>query len=475
MSMRITQSMMYSRAKADVQSGLFRYTQLQQQVASGKRISRPSDDPAAALRILPLRNDLRNLDQLSGNVALAQETLNTGAASLEDASSLMQRVRELTTQAANGTVSPGDRQSIGAEVEQLLNQLVSIGNSKRGDRFLFGGTQNDTAPFELVEDSGGTRVVYHGNHDNLNVDVAPGVTTALNVPGDAIFQHRSRSSTTLTPASGSSATGIASAGGGDTGIGFGQLDVTFAGLHSDAPSTVTAGAGTTNALGQLAFTFTSSPDTLSVGGGPALNLPITDGAFTTADGRTISLSVTGVPATTTGVFTAKAGVSSDGGQTVVEVSDFSSNSVQVTNSYDHTVINVNTENLARTGQEVVKYGGTFDAFTTLITLRDLLRNGDGLADDTVRDRIAQMLSQVDHAHDAVLDGVRELGFRSSSMDVLKNRVEGLRISRTESLSNIQDTDLASAILDLQQQDISYQAALQVSSRVIQTTLQGFLR
>ena len=126
MSMRITQSMMYSRAKADVQSGLLRYTQLQQQVASGKRISRPSDDPAATLRILPLRNDLRNLDQLSGNVALAQETLNTGAASLEDASALMQRVRELTTQAATGTVRSGDRESIGAEFEQLLSPVVSV-------------------------------------------------------------------------------------------------------------------------------------------------------------------------------------------------------------------------------------------------------------------------------------------------------------------------------------------------------------
>ncbi|MBP8301191.1 MAG: flagellar hook-associated protein FlgL [Planctomycetes bacterium] len=475
MSMRITQSMMYSRAKADVQSGLLRYTQLQQQVASGKRISRPSDDPAATLRILPLRNDLRNLDQLSGNVALAQETLNTGAASLEDASALMQRVRELTTQAANGTVSSGDRESIGAEVEQLLSQLVSIGNSKRGDRFLFGGTENDSAPFELVEDSGGTRVVYHGNHDSLNVDVAPGVTTALNMPGDSIFQQRSRGGTTLSPTADSAATGIASWGSGDTGVGFGQLDVTFAGLHTDAPSTVTAGSGPTTALGELAFTFTSSPDTLSVGGGPAQNLPITDGAFVTSDGRTISLTVTGVPATTTGTFTAKAGLSTDGGQTVTEISDFSAASVQVANSFDQTVMNLNPENLTRTGSEVVKFEGTFDAFTTLVTLRDLLRNGDGLSDDTVRDRIAQMLSEVDGAHDAVLDGVRELGFRSSSMDVLKNRVEGLRISRTESLSNIQDTDLAEAILDLQRQDMTYQAALQISSQVIQTSLQGFLR
>src|SRR5688572_10001951 len=101
MSLRITQGMLYSRALADVQSGLFRYSRLQQEVATGRRINRPSDDPAGALRVLPLRNDLRDLEQLGGNVALARETLNLGAAALEDGSALMSRVRELTTQAAN--------------------------------------------------------------------------------------------------------------------------------------------------------------------------------------------------------------------------------------------------------------------------------------------------------------------------------------------------------------------------------------
>jgi len=475
MSLRITQGMLYARALADVQSGLYRYSRLQQEVASGRRINRPSDDPAGALRVLPLRNDLRNLEQLSSNVALAKETLNTGAASLEDASALMTRVRELTTQASNGTISSGDRQSIAAEVDQLLSQLVSIGNSRRGERFLFGGTENDTAPFTLVSDAGGTRVVYHGNHDSLEVEVAPGVTTALNMPGDVIFQQRDRGSTTFTTASGLIATGAQPTGSGDTALGFGELLVTFAGLHTDAPSTVTAGAGTTNAVGELAFTFTAAPATLSVGGGPAQNLPITDGAFTTANGLTISLTVTGVPATTTGVFTAKANLSIDGGATVTEVTDFDSTSVQVANSYDGTVLNVDTENLARTGEEVIKYAGTFDAFTTLITMRDLLRNAGGLTTDDARNRISQMLAEIDGAHDAVLDGVRELGFRSSSMDVLSNRVAGLQVSRTESLSLVQDTDIAEAILELQRQELSYTAALQVSSRVIQTSLQGFLR
>ncbi len=475
MSLRITQGMLYSRALSDVQSGLYRYSQLQQQISTGRRINRPSDDPAGSLRILPIRNDLRNLDQLTNNVALARETLNTGAGSLEDASAAMQRVRELTTQASNGTLSTSDRRSIGAEMEQLLNQMVGIGNSRRGDRYLFGGTENGTPPFELVTVNGRTRAVYHGNRESLEVEVAPGVTTALNVPGDRIFLQRDRGATVFSPATGRQATGAAPTGRGDTGVGFGVLDVSFAGLHTDAPSTVTAGTGSTNAVGQLAFTFTSAPDTLSVGGGPALNLPITDGNFTTADGRTISLTVTGVPATTTGTFTAKASLSIDGGESVTEVTDFSSSSITARDSFDGTVLNVDVRNLARTGAEDVKYTGTFDALTTLITMRDLLRNEEGLPDDMVRDRIAQMMSEIDSAHDAVLDGVRELGFRSSSMDVLGNRVEGLRIARTESLSMVQDTDIAEAILELQKQDLSYQAALQVSARVVQTSLQGFLR
>jgi len=477
MSIRITQGMLYSQALGDVQNSLFRYSRLQTEVATGRRINRPSDDPAAALRILPLRNDLRSLDQMVDNVALARETLNTGAASLEDGSALMQRIRELTTQAANGTLSAGDRSSIGAEVEQLLNQLVGIGNSRRGDKYLFGGTENGDPPFDLVSDAGGTRVVYRGNRESLDVEVAPGVRTALNVPGDSIFQLRNRGATTFTPAAGAGTvgTGAVPAGAGDTGIGFGDLSVTFAGLGTGTPSEITAGTGPTTAVGPLTFEFTTGPNTLGIGGGTKLPIPVTNGTFTTADGRTITLSVTGVPTTLTGTFTANANLTTDGGETFTTVTDFSQSSVQVRNSFDGTVLNVDVQNLARTGDEHVKFQGTFDAFTTLVTLRDLLQNEEGLPDQIVRDRVAQMLTEVDSAHDAILDGVRELGFRSSSMDVLSNRVEGLRASRTESLSLVQDTDIAEAILDLQRQDLSYQAALQVSSRVIQTTLASFLR
>lgn len=475
MSVRITQGMLYSRALQDVQSGLSRYAQLQQQVATGRRVNNLSDDPAATLRLLPLRNDLRNLGQLSDNVALARETLNTGAASLEDASSVMQRVRELTMQAANGTLSAQDRSSIGAEMEQLLNQMVGIANSRRGDRYLFGGTENGSAPFSLTSDNGRTYATYNGNQRSLDVEVAPGIRTELNVPGDRIFLQRERGATVMTSPAGQLPTGATPVSGGDTGVGFASLTVAFSGLHSDAPSTIRAGSGATNALGALSYQFTSAPNTLSIGGGPALNIPITDGQFTTADGRTIALTVTGVGTPASGSFTSKASLSIDGGQSFVEVRDFAAGGVAVRDAMSGAVLNVEVSNLHRTGSEDIKFEGTFDALTTLITMRDLLRNEAGLPDELVRNRIAQMMSEVETAHDAVLDGVRELGFRSSSMDVLGNRVESLKASRTESLSAVEDTDMAEAILALQRQDLAYQAALQVSARVVQTSLQNFLR
>ena len=483
--MRITQSTLYSRALFDIQRGLFRYSQLQTEVATGRRVNRPSDDPAAALRVLPLRGELRDLAQFGENVSLARETLDISAASLEDGSSVMQRVRELATQAANGTLSSSDRASISAEVDQLLDQMLGIANSRRGERYLFGGTETGAPPFSLETFGGRTRAVYGGNRDSLEVSVSPGMSAELNMPGDSVFLSRDRGATSFTAASGSADTGIASYGSGDTGVGFGRLEVSFAGFAtSSLPAWLSPGSGATTALGELTYEYTpASPGpipttaTLSVAGGPPMPVPVTNGQFRTEDGREVSLSVSdpGSASPVSGSIQANARLSTDGGKTGSEVTNFDASPNAVRNSDDGSMLYLDPSNLSRTGSVDVKYGGTFDVFTTLAELRDALANESGLDDNSVRDRIGSLLGEIDRAHDAVLDGLRELGFRSASMDVLQNRVQGQRVARTESLSRIEDTDIAESILELQRQDLSYQTALQVSARVLQTSLQGFLR
>lgn len=467
--MRITQGHLFQRALGDIQRSLTKYTGLQQQVASGKRIEVPSDDPIAALRLLPMQGDLKNLGQMSDNIALARESLDTGAAALEDASSVMQRVRELTMQASNGTFAQGDRASIGAEMDQLLQQLVGIGNSRRGERFLFGGTESGTPPFSIEETGSGTRVVYNGNRERLDIEVAPGVQTGINLAGDSIFMTRERTGATLTGGTGARATGY-----GDTAVGFQTLSVTFAGLHTDAPTGIAAGNGDTNLVGEVSYAYTAAPPSLSIGGGPAIAIPASNQDFVTSDGRTLNLTVTAAPTPATGTFTAKAALSVDGGASSIEVFDFSATAVGVRDANNGSTVHIDVTGLSRIGSDEIEHGGTFDAFTLLISLRDILQNTNSVSDETVRNRASALLSEIDSAHDSVLDGLSELGFRSASMQALDNRVSGLRVSREKSLSDLQDTDMAEAILALQRQDIAYQAALQMGSRVIQTSLQNFL-
>ena len=299
---------------------------------------------------------------------------------------------------------------------------------------------------------------------------------------------RDRTATTFSPADGSLETGIASYGAGDTGVGFAQLDITFERLiNLPDGEWMSPGQGETTALGQLTYQFepigANGPGNparprMRISGGPWQNLSAEprETTFETADGRSVSLLVsdpgTGVAS---GTFTSVAGMSLDGGDTVEFVDIFGNGPRAVRNSVDGSVIYLDPSNVSRTGEVDVKFGGTFDVFTTLADLRDALVNADGLSDEAVRARAGNLLGDIDTAHDAVLDGLRELGFRSASIDVLQNRVEGLQLSRTESLSRIEDTDMAQAILELQRQDLSYQTALQVSARVLQTTLQGFLR
>lgn len=82
MSFRITQGTMFNRAVNDVQRGLQRTSLLQQQIASGRRVQRPSDDPVAMLQITPLRGDLARLERLRDNTFLARETLDLTAGQL---------------------------------------------------------------------------------------------------------------------------------------------------------------------------------------------------------------------------------------------------------------------------------------------------------------------------------------------------------------------------------------------------------
>ncbi|MCB9871983.1 MAG: flagellar hook-associated protein FlgL [Planctomycetes bacterium] len=472
MTLRITQSMLFTRALQDIRNSSRGILRAQEQVATGRRLNRPSDDPSAMLRLLPLRAELQDFANLTENTHLADETLNAAASALEEASSVMTRLQELLVQASNGTISTSDRKSVGVEVDQLLRHMVGIANSSRGGSSLFGGTRTESAPFQLVEVDGRAHVAYRGASERHEIEVAPGVSTTLYAPGNQYFQRTDRSATTIT-----GTTGAKSAGAHDTGSGYATLDVTFAQLDpTTLPSGITPGSGIANstAVGPLSFAFTAAPASLSIGGGPPLAVPVLNGEFRTANGDTLYLDVATPVSPATGTLLGEADLSTDLGKTVTRV-DFSTSPVAVRDSLDDSVLHVDVSTLQRTGSDVVTFHGTFDVFTALIAVRDTLQNPGNLSADESQLRLQSLIDEVSNAHDAILTGLQEVGIRGSNLELLRSRLDNLIASDTDNLSNIEDADLAETISEMTQKQFNFEASLQVSARIVQTSLLQFLR
>ena len=120
----------------------------QQQLATGKRVLTPSDDPVAAIQVLDITQDLELVDQYSRNADLAEGQLALEESVLADVGNVLQRVRELVVQANNATQSPETRGSIATEIEGRLAELQTLANTRDfNGEYIFAGFQSDTEPF----------------------------------------------------------------------------------------------------------------------------------------------------------------------------------------------------------------------------------------------------------------------------------------------------------------------------------------
>lgn len=119
-------------------------SQTELQLANGTRILRPSDDVAASVKLLDLKENKARLGQFQRNGDAATGRLSVEESALQGIGNLLQRVRELTVQGNNGTQSAADRSSIAAEVQQHLESYVQLGNARDSNgEYIFSGYATD--------------------------------------------------------------------------------------------------------------------------------------------------------------------------------------------------------------------------------------------------------------------------------------------------------------------------------------------
>jgi flagellar hook-associated protein 3 FlgL len=138
--MRVSNDTLRSAFLAALDDARRRVVETQHQVSTGLRINSPSDDPVAAARVAHLDSSLARLDQYQANATFARNQLGLEEESLNEAIEHLQRVRELTLQANNASMSAADRHVVASEIKQHRDALLALANTTDVDgRHLFAG------------------------------------------------------------------------------------------------------------------------------------------------------------------------------------------------------------------------------------------------------------------------------------------------------------------------------------------------
>jgi flagellar hook-associated protein 3 FlgL len=166
---------------------------LQEQASTGARINRPSDGPAEAHQILGLRSQGQSLDNYVFAANELISTLEISSTIFEQMSSNLSDAEVRLTQVLSGSYTDKNRLTAAQEINDILEQLVSLANSQRMGQYLFGGSSSSAPPYVVQRSDGQiVRVDYQGSAEPRNVEVAPGVQAAAFLVGDSLFRQDSR-------------------------------------------------------------------------------------------------------------------------------------------------------------------------------------------------------------------------------------------------------------------------------------------
>ncbi len=184
--MRITNRMLTDAVLTDISANARRMAALQQQLSSGKRLRQPADDPPGVERALTYRAALTASQQYLATMESSLAWLTATDDALGSATDVLQRAHELAVQGANDTLGPSQMASLAAEVNQLLEHLVALGNATLRGQRLFAGLRTDTNPFTL-NPGPPTTVTYNGDAGPMQREIDIGTVIPINVPGNTVF------------------------------------------------------------------------------------------------------------------------------------------------------------------------------------------------------------------------------------------------------------------------------------------------
>ncbi|OPY03911.1 MAG: Flagellar hook-associated protein 3 [Syntrophaceae bacterium PtaB.Bin038] len=501
--MRITENMRYGSLIAGLGRAQGNYSSLMEQMASQKKINRPSDDPVGTTRVLDFRGVRDTIAQYGRNIENADAWLQLSETKLENISDLIGKARE----AGINDQSSQTRQVLAQNVGSLLEEILALANSKFGERYLFAGSRTDRAPFERIilpvahsangfdgsVFSGGT---YTGAAEKTyTVRIASG--GAL---GAATCEVSDDGGATWSAAATVPASGIVSLGDGLT-VRFGDDGTTnltagdlfyvnaYAGGRTTDARVEAPQAASNNAFaGTVALDASSGPyggdrnrtyAVQFVNGGGAVGEAdyrvSTDGGRTWGAVQTASWGSTITVDDTPGrelVLSFAASGPSDG---------FAENDLFTVNAYAPGVYSGNGEDLSVatgrgsrmvynvTGEEAFtdRGRGGVDLFAVLESLKTALEQGD-------REGVIAQVDRLTAAQNTIRQYVAESGARRSSLDITRANYQVLDDKVAGLMSATEDVDLERLIVEFKMKETALQASYAMSVQIGKMSILNYL-
>lgn len=191
MEMRSTAGTRLASVISNLQSQASVSEKYQLQIASGKKLAKPSDGPSDFVTLVDYKaRDLR-LDTFLSSINDAETELNEGVSHLTEAHTVLNRAKIIAGEAANAASDAGAYEAYALELDGIINRFIDLTNTKVGNRYLFGGTATTTQPFEITAyDLNGrpSAVGYNGADERSKGIIGQGQTVDTIYAGNRVFQ-----------------------------------------------------------------------------------------------------------------------------------------------------------------------------------------------------------------------------------------------------------------------------------------------
>lgn len=185
MAIRVTQTMLNNNMMRNLSRSMGQMDKYQEQLSSGRKVARPSDDPVVASRGMHYRTSLAQIEQYQRNASEAQSWMELSDKSLDEAGSILQRVRELTINSGNAAMQTDSFKAMAKEIAQIKEHLGSIANQTMGSRYIFAGTDTKSPPYNTT-----TGTFDNTNSQEIQLEMSEGVLVAVNLDPQQVFNYK---------------------------------------------------------------------------------------------------------------------------------------------------------------------------------------------------------------------------------------------------------------------------------------------